>query len=89
MTVIGQPERVTQERLIALFRDELRYRFLGDWIDRAGNSNIDEGLLSAWLTRRGHAPEQIARIMHRLRTEADNPNRDLYANNQAVYALLL
>ena len=88
MTGIGKPERITQERLIALFRDELRYRFLGDWTDRAGNSNIDEGLLSAWLTRRGHPPEQIARVLHRLRTEADNPNRDLYANNQAVYALL-
>jgi len=34
MTPIGQPERATQERVIALFRDELRYRYLGDWADR-------------------------------------------------------
>jgi hypothetical protein len=31
-------------RVIALFRDELRYRFLGDWTDRDGNSNIEEKL---------------------------------------------
>ena len=42
MTSIGQPERATQDRLIALFRDELGYRYLGDWSDRAGNSNIEE-----------------------------------------------
>ena len=36
MSSIGQPERATQNRVIALFRDELGYRFLGDWADRTG-----------------------------------------------------
>ena len=54
MSAIGQPERATQNRVIALFRDELDYRYLGDWTDRAGNSNIEEGLLTAWLTKRGY-----------------------------------
>ena len=49
MPDIGQPERATQNRVIALFRDELNYRYLGDWTDRTGNSNIEEGLLTAWL----------------------------------------
>jgi len=44
---IGQPERVTQNRVIALFRDELGYRYLGDWTDREGNSNAEEKLLAA------------------------------------------
>ncbi len=44
MTDIGKPERATQNRVIALFRDELGYRYLGDWSDRASNSNIEEGL---------------------------------------------
>ncbi len=42
MNDVGQPERATQNRVIALFRDELGYRYLGDWTDRDGNSNIEE-----------------------------------------------
>lgn len=41
MTLVCQPERATQNRVIALFRDELGYRLLGDWTDREGNSNIE------------------------------------------------
>jgi type I restriction enzyme R subunit len=88
MSAVGQLERATQNRVIALFRDELGYRYLGDWTDRDGNSNIEEEPLSAWLTKRGHTPAQISVALHRLRTEADNHNRTLYGNNQAVYSLL-
>lgn len=37
---VGQPERATQDRVIALFRDERRYRDLGDGADRLGNSHM-------------------------------------------------
>jgi type I restriction enzyme R subunit len=47
MSDVGKPERVTQRRVIELFREELGYRYLGDWTDRDGNSNIEEGLLTA------------------------------------------
>lgn len=87
MNTVGQPERQTQNRVITLFRDELGYRFLGDWTDRA-NSNIDENLLAAWLARRGHGQAQIAVALHKLRTEADHHHRSLHGNNQAVYGLL-
>ncbi len=59
MSTIGQSERTTQNRVVALFRDELKYRYLGDWTDRDDNSNIDEPLLSAWLTKSGYTPAQI------------------------------
>jgi type I restriction enzyme R subunit len=85
---IGQPERVTQNRVVALFRDELGYRHLGDWTDRDGNSNVEEGLLTAWLTKSGYTQAQVSVALHKLRTEADNHNRSLYGNNQAVYTLL-
>ncbi|MFC3074603.1 type I restriction endonuclease subunit R [Shinella pollutisoli] len=88
MSDIGKPERATQKRVIELFRDELGYRFLGDWSDRDGNSNIEEDLLTASLTRRGYSPGQISAAIYRLRTEADNNSRSLYANNHAVYNLL-
>jgi type I restriction enzyme, R subunit len=38
-----QNERATQERVIGLFREELGYRYLGDWTDRDSNSNIEAG----------------------------------------------
>jgi type I restriction enzyme R subunit len=88
MNDIGQPERATQQRVIDLFRDELKYRFLGDWTDRSGNSNIEESLLSPWLKQSGYSPDQISRAIYLLRMEADNHNRSLYDNNQAVYNLL-
>jgi len=49
MSDVRKAERATQRRVIELFRDQLGYRFLGDWSDRAGNSNIEEGHLTAWL----------------------------------------
>ena len=87
MSTIGQPERATQDRVLALFRDELKYRYLGDWTDRA-NSNIEDDLLSAWLTKQGYTQAQISAAIYKIRTEADNHNRTLYGNNQAVYNLL-
>jgi type I restriction enzyme R subunit len=88
MNDIGKPERVTQNRVIKLFVDELHYRYLSDWTDRDNNSNVEEGLLSAWLTKRGYTPVQINAALYRLRTEADKPSRDLYGNNREVYKLL-
>src|ERR1700686_5055813 len=88
MSAIGKPERVTQKRVIALFRDELKYRYVGDWSDRPGNSNIEEGLLKDYLTSCSYSPEQISRAIYLLKTEAENPNRSLYENNKAVYGLL-
>jgi type I restriction enzyme R subunit len=88
MSTVGQPERSTQNRVIAVLRDELGYRFLGDWTDRDRNSNIEEDLLLAWLTKRGYAPAQISVALHKLRTDADNHSRTLYGNNEAVYSLL-
>ena len=88
MSDVGKPERATQERIIKLFREELGYRFLGDWTDRDGNSNIDEKQLTKWWKARGVSEAQAANALHKLRSEADNHNRSLYQNNQAVYNLL-
>jgi type I restriction enzyme R subunit len=84
----GQPERATQNRVAALFRDELGYRTLGDWSHRPNNSNVEVGLLTTWLAKRGYSAAQIARALDRLQAEAGNANRSLYDNNKAVYSLL-
>jgi type I restriction enzyme R subunit len=88
MTYVGKPERLTQNRVIALFRDELGYRYLGDWTDRDGNSAVEEKLLSAYLARCGYTPAQIGKAIYALRTEAGHPSRGLYDNNREVYQLL-
>ncbi len=87
MGEIGKPERVTQERVIKLFKDELGYDYLGDWTYRT-NGNIDEGMLTAWLERSGYSQAQIQSAQQKLITEAANPNRSPYANNKRVYRLL-
>ena len=88
MTPVALPERVTQDRIIALFRDQLGYRYLGNWIDRADNRNIEQDLLSAWLAKRGTSKDLAGRAIHALRKAADNFRRKLYDNNQEVYELL-
>jgi type I restriction enzyme R subunit len=87
MNFVGAPERATQNRIVALFRDQLNYTHLGDWSDRH-NSNIEEARLGAWLRGRGHSDAQINIVLHRLRTEANHHGRSLYDNNQVVYSLL-
>lgn len=88
MTDIGKPERITQNRVVKLFCDELGYSYLGNWADRAGNSNIEEGLLTDYLASVGYSPAQISSALYKLRTEANHPDRSLYGSNQAVYQLL-
>jgi hypothetical protein len=53
MSTVGQIERKTQERVVALFRDALGYEYLGNWIDRVGNANVEHTLLHGWLKKRG------------------------------------
>ena len=87
MNAIGKPERATQDRIIALFLDELEYRYLGDRSDH-DNGNVDEVLLRSWLSSRRYSEPQIERALYRLHQEADNPARSLYDNNREVYRLL-
>lgn len=83
-----KPERITQNRIITLFREELGYRYLGDWTYRDDNTNIEEGPLSDHLIKCGYNSSQITKALYQLRTEANNPNRSLYDNNREVYTLL-
>jgi len=85
---ISKPERVTQQRVIELFTENLGYRYLGDWSERGGNHCIEEGLLSAHLAGQGYSPAHISAALHRLRAETLLHGRTLYAANQAVYQLL-
>ena len=91
MSAAVPKERVTQNRVVRLFRHELGYDHLGDWEERPGNSNIEEALLTRYLKQVGTAPELISPALHKLRAAAaveKTPQASLYEPNKRVYALL-
>jgi type I restriction enzyme R subunit len=89
MTDIGEIERRTQQRIVALFRNELGYAYLGDWRDREGNRNVEEQLLRAFLTdTQGYDAALITRALHLLDKAAGDTSKSLYDRNRAVYDLL-
>ncbi len=84
---VTKPERATQDRVVKLFKDQLSYRYLGNWEDRSGNSNIEEDELSLYLTKAGYSAIHISKTLGKLRAAANNPG-SLYQSNKAVYELL-
>ena len=87
MTPFGPPERLTQTRVLSLFRNDLGYRYLGDWTYRDGNSNVEEDLLCRFLEGLGLSPQQINRTLDLIR-QALSPGKSLYDTNKAFYSLL-
>ena len=85
---IGQRERLTQDRVVALFRDKLRYMYLGNWEERDGNRNIELDLLRAFLKEQGHDQNIIDRTLYLFEREAGDTSKSLYDRNRAVYELL-
>lgn len=85
---VGQIERATQNRIVALFRDRLHYEYLGNWEEREGNSNIEESEVRKYLGGAGYSETLIARALDKLKTTANNYGESLYTNNQKVYSLL-
>ncbi len=88
MDKVGQLERKTQNRVINLFKEELAYTYLGNWEERENNSNIEEGLLSEYLTKRGYNVDQVKKAIYNLKTTANNFSKNLYTTNKNVYELL-
>ena len=87
MSTVGQLERRTQQRVVALFRERLGYDYLGDRHDR-DNTNIEPELLRAWLQKQGVADDLITKTLHEMDKAADDRSRSLYDRNRAVYELL-
>ena len=88
MTKVGSIERVTQNRVVKLFQEELGYTYLGDWQERENNSNIEEELLTKYLVRKGYSTVQINRAIFELKNTANNFNDSLYTTNKNVYQQL-
>ena len=88
MSTVGQIERKTQDRVVALLQHTLGYEYLGDWADRADNANIEQELLRSWLTKQGVDATLITRALFELTKVAADASKSLYDRNKAVYELL-
>lgn len=89
MSNVGQPERKAQDRVVELFRDSLRYEYLGNWGYREGNSNVEVELLAQNLSARGYSDNLINKAVDKLKSDASlGGGRDLYEANRDVYGLL-
>jgi type I restriction enzyme, R subunit len=88
MSLVGEQERLTQNRVVKLFRQTLGYEYLGDWEERSKNRNIDEGLLRSFLKRQHCRTELIDRAIYELNRVAGDQNKSLYDINKEVYGLL-
>ena len=89
MSTIGEREIRTQQRVVTFFQEALGYAYLGHWKDRDGNSNIEETLLTDWLTRQGYNDKIIAKVLSELdKATALGGSKTLYDANRQVYGLL-
>jgi type I restriction enzyme R subunit len=89
VSVIGQIEKKTQQRVVKLFREQLDYDYLGNWTDREGNRNIEEALLRKFLReKQGYDDALITRALHLLDKAAGDTSKSLYDRNRAVYDML-
>lgn len=85
---IGQPERATQNRIVALFRNSLGYDSLGNWHDHPDNSNIEESRLRSFLSRQGNSETLMTKALYELHKVANDQTKSLYDINKEVYGLL-
>jgi type I restriction enzyme R subunit len=88
MSTVGQREKKTQQRVVKLFRDTLKYEYLGNWEERENNRNVEPELLRAFLKKQGYDEVLITRALHDFETAAGNTSLSLYDRNKEVYSLL-
>eukprot|EP01099_Mayorella_cantabrigiensis_P005998 TRINITY_DN4912_c0_g5_i1.p3 TRINITY_DN4912_c0_g5~~TRINITY_DN4912_c0_g5_i1.p3 ORF type:complete len:297 (+),score=-6.56 TRINITY_DN4912_c0_g5_i1:184-1074(+) len=85
---VGALERATQNRIIDLFRDHLKYSFLGHYEYRK-NSNIEWDRLKPFLQNQGYSDKLIEQAQWELdQATALGDGRSLYDANKDVYGLL-
>lgn len=88
MSTVGQKERATQNRVVRLFRNRLKYQYGGNREDQ-DNTNVDEALLRRNLLARGVDEELVNRAIQQLLTASSlGAGQSLYDANRRVYDLL-
>jgi len=84
MSDIGKKELETQNRVIALFKNELQYRYLGNWEEQENNSNVEEEILTAYLTKKKYSKNIIGKVLFAFGKAVNDQSKSLYDVNKAV-----
>ena len=70
MNNIGQIERLSQNRIIKLFREQLGYTYYGYWEEREKNSNIEESYLGNYLFNQGYSLTVFSKAIYEFKQVA-------------------
>ncbi len=86
---IGEPERPVQNRLLALFKEKLKYEYLGNYEYRTCNRNIESKLLFDYLmSSQKWSKDEAKRAITKLEKEAYCTPQNMQEKNEKVYSLL-
>ena len=86
---IGEPERSVQNRLLALFKEKLKYEYLGNYEYRTCNRNIESKLLFDYLmSTKKWSGDEAKRAITKLEKEAYCTPQNMQEKNEKVYSLL-
>lgn len=86
--MINPIERVTQNRIVQLFQEELGYIYYGNWEKREHNSNVEEEQLKKNLLNRGYSEVLADKAVKEVYDLATTNSGELYHRNKALYSLL-
>lgn len=86
---IGEPERPVQNRLLALFKEKLKYEYLGNYEYRTCNRNIERKLLFDYLmSTQKWSKDEAKRAIAKLEKEAYCTLQNMQEKNEKVYSLI-
>lgn len=86
---IGEPERQVQNRVLALFKEKLKYEYLGNYEYRTCNRNIERKFLFDYLmSTKKWSKDEAKRAITKLEKEAYCTPQNMQEKNEKVYSLL-
>lgn len=89
MSQVGQIERETQNRVVKLFQEKLKYRYLGNWEEREKNSNLEEDIIVSFLkNKQKYSNKIISKAIYQFRQVSTDQSKKLYYVNKEVYSML-
>lgn len=86
--MVNPVERITQNRIVQLFQNQLDYEYHGNWEDRPNNSNIETTYLRRFLQKKGYPETLVEKAISEVYQLASSSTGNLYDRNQKMYNLL-